>query len=129
MIRKILFTELVIIALVWLYFYPLVSVPFVGVYLHKVLRWLLLFFVLLYIPWYWRSRVFFRNNELTPFERFTTSFALSLWLTVFVSLYLSIAWVNVNTWHAVAVSCVAIALWIIIVLIQGFVRRRKWSIS
>lgn len=125
MVRKILFTELTIIALVWLYFYPLISIPYVGVLLQKILRWILLFFVLLYIPWYWWSRVFFKDNELTIFERFTTSFALSLWFTVFASLYLSIAWVTVNTWHGVVASCIAIATWILIVVIQQFIRRQS----
>jgi len=124
MIRKIISTELVILALIWLYFYPLIWVPYLGVWLHKIIRWLLLFFVLLYIPWYWRSRVFFKDNELSVFERFVTSFALSLWFSVFASLYLSIAWTSVHTRHWVLISCVAIALWIIIVVVQNNVSKK-----
>jgi len=116
-IRKIIRTELLLLTVLALHFYPVTWTPVIWEWLQAVLWGVLVFFVLLYLPGWRFSRIFFRAWELSSFERFMCSFALSLGYVVIASLYLTLAWGTIDTYQGILLSTIAITVAILRILI------------
>lgn len=80
--------------------------------------WLILAAIFIFVlPGYWISYLFFNRTELSAFERFVTSIALSLAVIVFVAFYLHYFGIAVYPIHIYVISCVIIAVcWLLLSL-------------
>jgi len=79
-----------------------------------VVEWLRIFFwsiFILFLPWYWLTKSFFKENEIQGelsckderecsgidfLERFALSFALSISVVPLISFYLNLLWVKIS---------------------------------
>ncbi len=116
MIRHLLVTQMIIIVILFLILFPLVS--FTGIWEH-ILGWVyeILFFVIMFfLPWYWWSYVFFWKQQLTNWERAVTSIALSLWMSIFIPIYLTFAWIYFTEMLLLLTSTLAIMSGMLIVI-------------
>jgi len=64
-----------------------------------IVEWLRMFFwsiFILFLPWYWLTKSFFKENEIDFLEKFALSFALSISVVPLISFYLNLLWVKIN---------------------------------
>lgn len=116
MLKRIIITELCFLALVWLYFFPLWERLHEFMFVNTVVWWVIVFFCLIYLPWYRRSYLFFARNELTTSQRVVVIVALWLWVSLFAGLYMGLFMPENILWWVALVSAIAISLGIIILL-------------
>ena len=112
---SLLRTELLFLVLVAQLLRPVESVisTLWLLYIAKAFLFLVSRYVLLIIPWWRITIVFFADWELTEFEKFTMSIALSLSLLFFSAWYSRILWIPLYPWVILVVTGVWTLVWII----------------
>lgn len=72
----------------------------------RVISWSVFLFI---IPWYWMTKVFFKDEELDNLERFALSFAISISVVPLVVFYLNLVGISITAlvirWVIVGCIC------------------------
>ena len=121
LMKRLLWTQILALSLLVLLLYPQS-----GRY-WQIIRWLLAFVFLLYIPWYRLSYIFFARHELSHFERYIMSFALSLAIVFFGSFYLQYFQIPLFPIHIYVLSLVMVVFSFAILSVRARRKHKKSS--
>ena len=65
---------------------------------------------ILFLPWYWLTKIFFQDNEIDFLERFALSFALSISVIPLISFYLNLIWIKIASLSVYLIVLIVIIL-------------------
>ena len=83
----------------------------------EILRIIFWSIFILFLPGYWLTRVFFKQNEIDCLERFALSFALSISVVPLLSFYLNLIWVKITVFSVYLITLVIIITSIIYIFL------------
>ena len=89
----------------------------------EILRIIFWSIFILFLPWYWLTKVFFAQDEIDFLERFALSFALSISVVPLISFYLNLLWLKIT---AISVYLITLAIIVCSIIYIFILKKNKY---